>query len=287
MALGDSALGSHEVGDREARDYWRINGDPVAREVTGEVRGFGSLEITFTTPLEAVTQVFRPLRKNAGSVETLEASDGALIGVDTADGNNTLTLDAPANRQAVRRQREWLVDDYDEEMLDQQGEKYEIELELVPARSKRQYSGHTGETAAADEWLLEFDAGAIATAAVSSEIVETSTDGVETIGLNMRLGPQQVRKLEESARKLAAVKVDKAFDGTSTVEDNSPEQVNVFGLTPPEGGDKTVDPGHYVVNGDYDVEWAGGVYDVELEALSIDLETFHSAGYIADAFASN
>lgn len=287
MGLGDAGLGGPEVGNREFLDYWRINGDPVAQEVTDEARGFGSLEITFNMPLVAVTEVFRPLRKNAGSVEILEASDGSLIGVDTADGNNTLTLDAPVKRQAVRRQREWLVDGYDEEMLDQQGEKYEIELELVPARSKRQYSGHTEETAAADDWELAFDAGAIATAAVSSEIVETSTDGVETIGLNMRLGAQQVRKLEESARKLAAVKVDKAFDGTSTVEDNSPGQVNVFELTPPEGGEKTVDPGHYVVNGDYDIEWAGGVYDVELEALSIDIETFDSGGYIADAFAAN
>lgn len=260
-------LGENSLGDREDRGWWRVNGYPIADEATEEIRTHKRLEVTFQVPKKILVEGCRPLQPDSGNFNVLDRSDGGYKTIDTVDGSNTHEIEPPTHRQDVRRQIEYLVDEYDETLLDQAGEKFEVELTLVPKESKRQYRGHIDEEPADTDWLFEFDAGDIATRDLSSEILETADSGVEMVGLDLFLDPDQTRKVEESARKLAAVRVKEQFDGPPQAEDNSPEKVNTVYIRPPAGGEENVERGYYVVAAWETERVADGAYQVALDCI--------------------
>lgn len=276
------------IGDRDRNEAWLINDGIGFVDNVEEIRTFDALELSGHTTLEAVRETLRPLRENAGSFDIRDRSDGGFVAIDTADGDNTHTISAPDDRRPLRMQKKWLVADYDEEMLDTQGERYEVELELIPQESKRQYSGLSDEERDPEvHWLFEFEAADMATPAVSAEILESHSDGVEAVGLDMELYQPQVRKLEESCRRLAAVDVVEQFDGGNRAKDQSPGEVNTVWMEPPEGGDKTVDPGWYVVE-DYEVEWTDELfYHVDVELLKLERDPPLDPDFVDEEFGSD
>lgn len=219
---------------------WLINMADTG-QVVSETRTWDALTLTFRVSDTVADEVLRPLNAKAGEVEVVMDNEGALRAYDRAGGANTWTLTAPYNRGATRfnpggpweREATYHVAKYEEEAVDQQGQRYDISVTLTPAAS-REPSG-SGSDGAPDngEWEFAFSDGRISTKRVRHEVTEEVKDGVTETTLNLILEPEQVRTLTESASYQGAVNVREVPDGDNKVEDNSSEKRNSVHVTPP------------------------------------------------------
>lgn len=257
-------------------DAWRLDGVPIAYEPEEEIRTFEALELSVLVPVEIVREVLRDVQPNAGNVEHVPTADGGYIAVDQSDGGNEHTLQPPADRQDVRRQLEWVAAaEYDEEILSSDGGKMQVDLTLVPQRSKRQYSGHEDDVVEEGDWELDVDAGRIATPNPDPEINESTEAGAEVLEMTFYLDGQQVRKVEESLRRLNAVEIREQVDGEPVAVDNSQDQVNTFYVGPPAEAQVSIDAGWYIALDYATVYQGGGAYEVEIAAVRKRDMQFH------------
>jgi len=244
---------------------WQIDGDGIT-SITEEVRTWDSLKLTFRTDASVVTSTLRALDGEAGKVDVLEASDGGYIAVDRADGGNTYTLVPPITRLPLRVEGDFHVDEYDEEVVDQQGDRYDVSLTFVPD-ADRETSNGLSETAATGEWLFTFDTGSIATAKVSAEdLAGIGKGGTTGKRLSLLLDKEQATVIEESASKQAAVRTREVPDGSNVSEDNSAGDENTVTVTSPDTD--TFADGDYVVQ-----EWETTMLNDDFQRVRLTLKT--------------
>lgn len=222
---------------------WKIDGQSIT-SITDEIREWDGLTLTFQTDVSTVTNHLRALDGQAGKVELIERADGGFIAVDRADGDNTYAVSPPVQRQPLRVDGDFLVDEYDEEVSDQQGDHYEVTLQLIPD-ADRETTNALAETADAGEWTFEFDTGTIATSRVSAELDAVGKNGTPGKRLTLILDNDQATVLEESASKLAAVRIREVPDGDNVAEDNSEGDTNTVTVSSPDTD--TFPDGSYVV----------------------------------------
>jgi len=248
---------------------WAIGGRMVP-EFVDEIRDWQRLTLVFRTPIDIVRDVLRPLDANAGSLSLVERADGSFKVTDRAGGSNTFDVEPPFGREDVRPVRVWHVGEYEDEVIDQDGERYEATLELTASESKslqEQYDDIDQTEVASDEWLFDFNVGSFATRRVRHDIGKEGTDGVETTMLTLELEPRQVRILEENASKQAAVTIREVPDGSNFVSDAAAE--NTLSLTVPNNVGDGISSGDFAVM-DWETEWLNDAfYEVSLEIASI------------------
>jgi len=244
-----SLSGSGALSSNGGFADWRISSESIGN-VRSETREYNKLELEFRVREQLLKEALRPLDRSSGRLSTADASDGGFVVEDMSGGDNTYTVEPPAAREPLRQPGDFLVEDYRESVADQQGNRYDVVLELHPD-SPRDTDEGLSETDDMGKWYMEFHTGEIATTRVDAEnTASVSSDGVESRTLSMLLTAEQATVIEESATLLAATRTREVEDGNNITEDNSPGDRNTVNIEPPANEADAVPGGEYVV-----VDW--------------------------------
>lgn len=222
---------------------WIIGGTLV-EEIVEETRTWDKLTLTFRAGEQQVNSNFRPLDQEAGKLDILEKSNGGFIALDRVDGDNTYQLTPPRGRRPPRLSGTFFVDEYNEEVVDQQGNEYQVTISFIPDGPRTTDSGYT-ETVDTGEWEFDFETGTVATRRVNAEVGSSAASGTRNKRLQLILTDQQVQVLEESATRLNAVRVREVPDGKNIAEDNSAGDRNTVTISSPN--EQVFESGDYVV----------------------------------------
>lgn len=237
------------LGSKGGFADWRIAGQSVPG-VRSETREYNKLELEFRVREQLLKSALRPLDRSSGRLSTADTSDGGFVVEDMANGDNTYTVEPPVTREPLRQPGDFLVEDYRENVADQQGNRYDVVLELHPD-SPRETDVGLSEADESGHWYMEFHTGEIATTRVDAENTSSvSSSGVESRTLSMLLTAEQATVIEESATLLAATRTREVEDGDNVTEDNSPGERNTVQIEPPTAEADAVPAGEYTV-----VDW--------------------------------
>lgn len=224
---------------------WRVGGLQLYEHVS-DTREWDALTLTFRAEKTHLLNRIRPLDRYSGKLDILEKADGGFLAVDRQDGNNTYRIVPPADQEPPRLELDYLVDEYNEELVDQQGNIYRASIKFVP-ETPRETTSSLAETAATGEWEFQFETGTIATKRVHQEIKGQASEGVAGKQLRLVLEPDQVKVLEESASHLEGVRVREVPDGENVAEDNTATERNTVHIVSPN--QDVLSTGDYRVTG--------------------------------------
>lgn len=213
---------------------WRINGDQV-KEFIDETRDWQQLELTFRAPEDVAANSLRPLDQSTGKYETVEMPDGSYKIIERAASGNEVTVEPPENRDDLRTVNEFVVDDYEEEMSDQDSTVYIVDLSLAGTGPKESTGDHGTVSADSTEYHFAFADGEVATRRVEREV---SRGGISVEGarqLSVVLTEAETIVLEESLNRQGGVRIREVPDAPNIVEDTTADGRNTVTITPPSG----------------------------------------------------
>ncbi|UBF23117.1 hypothetical protein HCTV-16_gp134 [Haloarcula virus HCTV-16] len=243
-------------------ETWQLNGNDLG-ELISEQRKWQRLKLRVRTKDPTVA---RQLRDRAGEYDLIPKSDGTYKAVDRAGGLNTFDLFPPSGRSDVRTTQKYLAKNYDETLIDQSGEVYEVKVDLVAEDPKQKQQNYGTLSPGNSEWKFAFDAGDVTTRRVNKNIANVGQGGVEGVKLDIGLEADEVKVLEESLRKLNGATIRKVPDGENVVEDESAGQTNTVDITSPLNAGISFEDGEYVVS-EYTTNWLNeAFYRVTLKA---------------------
>ena len=222
---------------------WRIAGNVIYGS-TEEIATHRLLTLAFRVETQNLLDDLRALKSDEGQADVLGTDSGGFRAVDRANGGNTFVLIPPVTREPLRRRIDYHVDRYEEDLVSQTVDEWQVEVEFVPA-DNRTDTRSISETAASDEWGLTTRYGTIATDRVDAEFLGTGADGVERFELTTRLTYQQALAFEAALSKLEGVRVRAIPDATNVAVDDTGGD-NTLTVDPPTAGDE-VPSGDYVV----------------------------------------
>jgi len=249
----------------EPQAFWRIDGEgvPIATAETATDR---TLSLTFRVQSGVLSSVLRPLKSDEGKVATLDTDDGGYVAVDRADGGNTYQIEPPTDRRPLRQPGAYHVERYEEELVSQSVDEWDVEIDFVPAanRTDTQSINEAASGAAFDwtfdqaftyntdsgdpQWGFTTRYGTIATERVDAEFAGRGEGGVRRFDLTARLTFDQALAFEAALSRLGGVRVRSIPDATNqAVDETSDDAATVTVESPNEG---TVPSGEYAV-----VEW--------------------------------
>jgi len=238
---------------------WAIGDGPkVIQSSSEEVRTFRELTLTLIVTKEDLKDKIRPEIDDAGKIDIVDNINGGFSVVSR--GNGDIRLVAPTEHNDVRPIENYYIQEYEEGLLDKEGDKWEIELTVTPEKEKaynNEYGTLDSEPSNAQtgsEWLFEFSHGDIATRRVTTDVTKTTEGSVEGADVNMILEPEQVRVLEESASKLGANTVVEVPDGADYAIDESTGTKNTVQITPPSAATETLKSGQYIIT-EWETTW--------------------------------
>lgn len=248
--------------------HWIINGRQV-QELIKEVRTWNSMTLTFRSNKNTVKNRLRPLFDRPGKVNVVEEIDGGFNTVNRGGAGNELSTKAPFGRGKARPVDTWFVADYSEEVVGRDGTSWEVEVELTPDKEKS-YDNEYGtlnqehrESQTSNTWKFAFDYGDVVTRRVTTNVDRTPDGTVTGANVELVLAQDELRRLEESAGKLAATNLREVPDGADLMEDVTPNDRNTVTVTPPDGSEDTITPGEYVIS-EFETEYNRGAYVVTL-----------------------
>lgn len=244
---------------------WIIGGKFVS-SILEEVRTWTELTLTVRVG-QADVEHLQLLDQHAGKLEVIERPDGSIRTVDRSSGaQNTVQVDAPTPRESLRYLGKYLVDEYQQRTVDQQGDRYEVTMRFVASEAKTPQGTYGTDTRSSSEWLFEFEAGSFATKRVSAELGQQGKDGVEGPSLELTLTNEQAQILEESAGRQGGVTVHEVPDGSNVVEDNSPNGGNTVTITTPDSAGDAISSGTYIVR-----EWETSRRNDDWQTVQVSL----------------
>lgn len=250
---------------------WRL--ESVAIEnVLDEERSFDSFVFRFIAEKSEVKDSIRPITSEAGKVDIVPEIDGGFRSVDRSDGDNTAQLLSPLGRENVRTVPIWLIEDYEEEPLDTEAKRWEIELELVPEKEKRydnEYGELTSPPSLSDDpaqWYLQFENGDVLTDKVTTDVSRQPNETFETIELTMFPTTTEVQVIEENLGLLNAQYVRDVPDGKNVKVDESENDRNTVNISAPDTAEDTLDDGEYVID-NWTTNFNQTIYTVTLELV--------------------
>ena len=244
--------GVRTIGDaRRIFRFWAINAQyPIP--ATEEVRTYDQLSLTMRAKKSQVVDVLRPLFDAAsGEVDVIEKSGGSYESFDTSQSGNEFTI-TPAHRQRPTRvPRNYLVDKYDEQIVDQKGDEYQVSVDFVPEKTRepdeeyegREESDHefVFQKREPEQWQFVMHSGTIATKSITKDIKR----GKDGVNLRMVMKPKQTQIFEESASYVEGITGREIPDGDNKWDDESPGSRNTTYIVPPEASAGVFDEGNY------------------------------------------
>lgn len=242
---------------------WQLDNDDLG-ELVSEKRKWQTLKLKIRTQDPTVA---RRMKDRAGELEVIPKSDGSYKAVDRAGGLNTFDLFPPSGREDVRTSQKYLAQNYNESVIDQQGNTYEVTLSLMAEDPKTKAEDYGTTAKGNNEWKFSFDAGEIATTRVKHNVARLGEKGVEGLQLNMGLEASETIIVEESLRRLNGVTVRDVPDGENIAEDDSTGQVCTVNVQIPDRATGDVESGDYVVS-EYNTNWLNeAFYRVKLKMV--------------------
>lgn len=281
--LGTFRLGTATLGETLSFNNWAINGTEVPTVHT-EKRKFDQLELTWRVDRSQLTSNIRPLDEHSGKLTVYDRDNGGFRVLDRRDGQNTYYLDPPDDHAPPRQAGLYLVDEYEEEMIDQEGERYKVKVTFRPKFERtttttlnesagsgefefqmRPEGIQLGDFALGDRQLGETTPGAtIATNKVEQQIKAGGAVGVGSKKLRVIFDATQTQVFEESASRLNAVRIRNVPDGQNVAEDNSPRNRNTVHIFSPDTD--------VIATGDYRVvDWETEELNADFYAIDIEL----------------
>ena len=244
--------GVRTIGDaRRIFRFWAINAQyPIP--ATEEVRTYDQLSLTMRAKKSQVVDVLRPLfDASSGEVDVIEKSGGSYESFDTSQSGNEFTI-TPAHRQRPTRvPRNYLVDKYDEQIVDQKGDEYQVSVDFVPEKTRepdeeyegREESDHefVFQKREPEQWQFVMHSGTIATKSITKDIKR----GKDGVNLRMVMKPKQTQIFEESASYVEGITEREIPDGDNKWDDGSPGSRNTTYIVPPEASAGVFDEGNY------------------------------------------
>jgi hypothetical protein len=181
-------------------------------------------QLTVRTQIHEEAEAIRELNSQAGEVERLPLAGGGWTTVDRSEGSgNTVAVSPPDGLRPPLKPAEYHVDRYDERAVSSDGRVINVNLGLVRTEPREIDDTLPTPSAASDEWLLEFDAGRIATPNVSRADQGRQAD----IDLRVTLDDDEVEVLLEDATRPDSVTVRDVPDGDDFVAAGARQQVTI------------------------------------------------------------
>lgn len=244
-------------------ETWQLDNSDLG-ELISEERKWQELKLKIRTQDPSTA---REMRDKAGQLEIISKADGSYKAVDRAGGLNTFDLFPPSGRTDVRTNQKYLAQNYNESVIDQQGNVYEVSLSLVAENPKTKSADQGTVSRGSGEWEFAFDAGEFATTRVRHNVAQVGEGGVEGVKMDMGLEANETVILEESLRRLNGATIRKVPDGENIVEDESKGSVCTVTVTPPNAASGDFTSGEYVVN-EYKTKWLNeAFYRVNLKMV--------------------
>jgi len=261
---------------------WYIDGTgvPIATRESATDR---VLSLTFRVQSSTLKNVLRPLKADQGQVATLDTDDGGYVAVDRANGANTYQLEPPERRQPLRQPGEYHVERYEEGLVSQSVEEWDVEIDFVPAenRDDTRSIGETVDSGAAFPWTFDqpftfntpsrkqpwaFDTryGQIVTEAVDGEFAGRGEGGVRRFDLTARLTFEQTLAFESALSRLGGVRVREIPDATNQAVDETDDDAATITVNSPT--EETVPSGEYAV-----VKWESERLNDAYQSVAITL----------------
>jgi hypothetical protein len=221
---------------------WYVAGTRVP--VTDATLRPAELQLSIRTQIHTEAAALRQLNRQAGEFERLPLAGGGWTTVDRSQHtNNTIAVSPPSGLRPPLKPARYHVDRYDERSSPD-GRVIDIDLGLIRTRPREIDDVLQSPTPAGDEWLLEFDTGAIATDLVS----RTDQGRQADVDLRATLTDGEVAVLLENATRPDSVTVRSVPDGDDFVSAASDrQQVRISrpsgisnGYLPTDGGDYAI-----------------------------------------------
>jgi hypothetical protein len=244
--------GVRTIGDaRRIFRFWTINAQyPIP--ATEEVRTYDQLSLTMRAKKSQVVDVLRPLFDAAsGEVDVIEKSGGSYESFDTSQSGNEFTITPAHGQRPTRVPRNYLVDKYDEQIVDQKGDEYQVSVDFVPEKTRepdeeyegREESDHefVFQKREPEQWQFVMHSGTIATKSITKDIKR----GKDGVNLRMVMKPKQTQIFEESASYVEGITGREIPDGDNKWDDESPGSRNTTYIVPPEASAGVFDEGNY------------------------------------------
>ena len=269
FTLGDATgatLGTEHGGTLgTAYEDWRLDGALVPTVIT-EAATHETLTLTWRVSTADLNEHLRPLKRDEEKVTVLPTDDGGFIALDRAGGENTYQLGPPNRRQPLRQSGEYHVLAYEETLVSQDVDEWDVEIEFVPAQNRSDEPSRD-ESRGPAEWGFETRFGELAVERVSADVQGTGADGVEHVELVATLTHDQSHVLEAALSRLGGVRVQPIDDATNAIRDDA--GTNTLGITPSDGADG-VESGDYVAVEFESVRLNDDWQRVEMDVVKID-----------------
>ncbi|MFB6282586.1 MAG: hypothetical protein ABEK59_01435 [Halobacteria archaeon] len=232
---------------------WTISSKQIGR-LLEEVRKWDQLVLKVRVRKTILDNELSGFKANAEKADIVQNADGTFETVGRADGDNKHTIKPPSIRNDVRYKDTWYVERFEQEIVDQDGDKYEATITLMPDASKTAQTSYSDQTKASDEWAFDLEEAQITTSDVSKNVGQQGKTGNDEYEISMILTAKQTRIWEESLRAIGATNLRKVPDGDNKVEDNNSSDINTISVTQATNGGDALPTGTYVCVG-YEVEW--------------------------------
>lgn len=233
-----------------------------------ETRSWDLLELTLRFGSDRIDTISN-ITDTSGKGNIIIDPAGGFKTIDTGTGN-LVDLAAPTDRKDLRTVNQWYLDDYNRELVDRDGEVYDITFELLPEKEKsfdNEYGSFESEptdTQQTSLWYFSFEFGDIVTNRVSISSEEVADGTTDTIEVNMILTEKEARILEENASYLNTVKLRTVPDNADKLDDTSQDERQTVDITPPNGADEPIPSDTYVIK-TWETEWTGNIYSFSME----------------------
>lgn len=237
-------------------DPWQLDGEDIPT-VVEETATHDTLALTLRVETRILRDKLRPLKTDEGKVSLLATDDGGFRAVDRANGTNSFTLSPPDRRKPLRQDGTYHVDRYEEDLVSQENDEWDVTLVFVPAENRadepaidEQLSGAFTFDATFDatfenlnnEWHFGTRMGDIVTNRVDAELAGTGEDGVERFELTIRLTHEQTHALEAALSLINGVRIRQIPDGKNVAVDDTNGTATITVDSPT---DETIADGEY------------------------------------------
>ncbi|AFH22131.1 hypothetical protein OSG_eHP18_00105 [environmental Halophage eHP-18] len=242
------------------RTDWYIDGI-VAPTVTDERATDRSLTLQWRVSSAKLKAALRPLKDNQGKLGELDTDDGGYVAVDRADGANTFVIDPPHRRKPLRQQGEYLVADYEENLVSQSVDEWDVTVDFVSAANRTDSpSINQAASGAAFDWTFTqafsrslggkgwaFDTryGQLVTDRIDAEFIGRGGGGVRRFEITARFTFDQAHAFEAALSRLGGVRVREIPDAPNVAVDETADNAATVGIDSPPNND--VADGSYVV----------------------------------------
>jgi len=117
-------------------ESWVLEDDAIGR-VTAESATNRTVSLTARIDSDALESTLRPLKTDEGKVDVIGTDDGGFRAIDRANGGNSFELQAPIQRQPLRRLGTVHVLRYEETLISQDVGEWDVDIPVNVRASPR------------------------------------------------------------------------------------------------------------------------------------------------------